>query len=122
MSKKFGLSLPFFIKYDDVEYCIRACKNIVLLNGVGVWHEAFDIKSTSDLEYYHRRNELILASIYSPKQNAFSYFRKLIFETAKLLVCMKYQRPPAMLPRATGAFLRAQIILTQSILSLYTRS
>jgi galactofuranosylgalactofuranosylrhamnosyl-N-acetylglucosaminyl-diphospho-decaprenol beta-1,5/1,6-galactofuranosyltransferase len=88
--EKFGLSLPFFIKYDDVEYCIRACKNIVLLNGVGVWHEAFDIKSTSDLEYYHRRNELILASIYSPKQNAFSYFRKLIFETAKLLVCMKY--------------------------------
>ncbi len=66
-----SLPMPFFIKYDDVEYALRCKMNIVTLNGVGVWHERFDGKYNSDSEYYNVRNFLLLRSLHggiSPKE------------------------------------------------------
>lgn len=88
--KKYGLSLPMFIKGDDVEYGLRACKHIVMLNGVGVWHEPFNLKFSAELEYYIKRNEAILSALYSPEQNALSLFRKLVRAAAYQLVCLRY--------------------------------
>ncbi|MGN0614540.1 MAG: hypothetical protein ACI4JB_11675, partial [Porcipelethomonas sp.] len=39
--------MPFFIKYDDVEYSLRCGLNIITLNGVSVWHEPFEWKYNS---------------------------------------------------------------------------
>lgn len=86
---KHGLSLPFFIKGDDVEYALRACKHIVMLNGIGVWHEPFNIKVSAELEYYIKRNESIISSVYSP-QSAFAHTRKLLRFTAFQLICFRY--------------------------------
>ena len=57
----FGLPLPLFIKFDDVEYGMRCCKNapIVTMNGVCVAHEDFDKKYSMALDYYALRNQLI---------------------------------------------------------------
>lgn len=55
--------LPFFIKYDDVEYALRCRLNIVTLNGVSVWHEPFEWKYNSSSEYYNMRNYLHLRSL-----------------------------------------------------------
>lgn len=54
-----NLPLPIFIRYDDVEYGLRNMKNLILLNGICVWHEPFENKYSSYLEYYTARNQLI---------------------------------------------------------------
>lgn len=56
--------LPFFLKYDDVEYALRNKLQIITLNGVGVWHEKFETKYNSSSEYYNIRNYLYLCSLY----------------------------------------------------------
>ncbi|MEI3199181.1 MAG: hypothetical protein V8S12_01795 [Lachnospiraceae bacterium] len=40
-----NLPLPIFIHRDDVEYGLRVGKKkFIFLNGIGVWHEAFEKK------------------------------------------------------------------------------
>jgi len=64
LADEIGLPLPFFIKSDDVEYGLRAKADILLLNGIGVWHTAFSGKYSPYLEYYIKRNELIVGVIH----------------------------------------------------------
>ena len=59
-----NLSLPLFIKSDDIEYSIRNLKNVILLNGINVWHESFESKYSASNEYYTVRNYLITSSIH----------------------------------------------------------
>lgn len=59
-----NLPLPFFIKYDDVEYALRCQLRIITLNGICVWHEKFENKFNSSAVYYNTRNYLHLCSIY----------------------------------------------------------
>lgn len=56
--------LPFFLKYDDVEYALRCKQRIITLNGVGIWHERFENKYNSASEYYNTRNYLHLCRLY----------------------------------------------------------
>lgn len=58
------LPMPFFIKYDDVEYALRCKLRIITLNGVGIWHEPFEWKYNSASEYYNTRNYLHLCALY----------------------------------------------------------
>ena len=58
------LPMPFFIKIDDVEYGIRTSGSYVIMNGFGVWHEAFGKKGSAWPEYYTTRNTLIVQSMY----------------------------------------------------------
>ena len=55
-----NLPLPIFIKRDDIEYSIRTGKQLINLNGISVWHEAFDNKKNPALDYYYYRNMMIL--------------------------------------------------------------
>lgn len=56
--------LPFFLKYDDVEYALRCKLKIITLNGVGVWHKKFEDKYNSYCEYYSTRNYLLLCKLH----------------------------------------------------------
>lgn len=56
--------LPFFLKYDDVEYALRCKQRIITLNGVGIWHERFENKYNSSSEYYNTRNYLHICRLY----------------------------------------------------------
>lgn len=62
------LPMPFFIKMDDVEYSLRILRTgnarLVIMNGFGVWHEAFGKKGNAWTEYYTTRNTLIIHSLY----------------------------------------------------------
>ncbi len=68
--RKVGLSLPFFIKFDDVEYGTRMARAGVptaTWPGIGVWHESWELK---DIEldwswYFVIRNRLLLAAMMS---------------------------------------------------------
>ena len=61
---KIGLPLPLFIKTDDVEYGLRMLPDVVLMNGIGVWHMSFAEKYSPHLEYYIKRNELLISAIH----------------------------------------------------------
>lgn len=54
-----NLPLPLFIRGDDVEYGLRNMKQLILMNGICVWHEPFEHKYSSFLNYYIIRNQLI---------------------------------------------------------------
>lgn len=58
--REIGYPLPFFIKADDMEYGIRNKREIILMNGIGVWHEVFSKKISPIIRYYSIRNSLIL--------------------------------------------------------------
>ncbi|MBQ8720271.1 MAG: glycosyltransferase [Clostridia bacterium] len=102
---EFGLPLPLFIKFDDVEYGTRCTKNapIVTLNGVAVSHEDFDRKYGIYLEYYNVRNQLITLSL-RKRYTALGCTFRLAKATAKNLFLYRYS---AMEPifRAFGDFL-----------------
>ncbi len=59
-----NLPLPFFLHDDDIEYGLRNYKQVLQLNGICVWHDTFENKRPSSLEYYDVRNHLILNSIH----------------------------------------------------------
>ncbi|MFR2378520.1 MAG: glycosyltransferase, partial [Clostridium sp.] len=61
-----GFPLPIFIHGDDIEYGLRFDGNIMTLNGIGVWHDAFDNRKASSMEYYDMRNTLIACAIHHP--------------------------------------------------------
>lgn len=67
-----NLPLPIFIRGDDVEYGLRNMKNLILMNGICVWHEPFEFKYCSFTFYYIFRNRLINNAIrgicYTEKQ------------------------------------------------------
>ena len=69
--EKVGLSIPAFIKFDDIEYGLRA-KNAgfptVCLPGVAVWHQAWHDKdpARSWEEYFTERNRWITALLTYP--------------------------------------------------------
>ena len=62
-----NLSMPFFIKSDDIEYSIRNLHTLILMNGINVWHESFESKYSAPNEYYTVRNYLISAAIHGVK-------------------------------------------------------
>lgn len=39
--REIGYPLPIFIKGDDIEYSLRNSKEILHMNGIGVWHQGF---------------------------------------------------------------------------------
>ena len=61
-----NLPLPIFIRGDDLEYGLRAMKRLILLNGICVWHEPFESKYSSWLNYYFMRNMLYDNSLRVP--------------------------------------------------------
>lgn len=48
--------LPFFLHCDDVEYGLRHGGTPVILNGIQVWHETYEYRQSTLIEYYDMRN------------------------------------------------------------------
>lgn len=84
---KDNLPLPFFIHMDDIEYGLRHKDAIMTMNGIGVWHDSFENRKASSMEYYDMRNSLIMNAIHMPqytaKQAAKKVFRHLIYQLLK---------------------------------------
>lgn len=54
-----NLPLPMFIHYDDAEYGIRNANELILLNGICVWHPYAKGKAPLWMTYYDIRNQWI---------------------------------------------------------------
>lgn len=67
MIKRQQLPLPIFIHRDDIEYGLRTGIGFLFLNGICVWHEAFENKMPGTLEYYDIRNLAIVNAVHDQK-------------------------------------------------------
>lgn len=68
--RELGLSLPVFLKFDDIEYSLRAAEHgypTVCLPGVAVWHMAWHDKDPTRTweEYFIHRNRVITGLLHS---------------------------------------------------------
>lgn len=90
-----GLGLPFFIKWDDSEYGIRAREagfQTVTMPGVAVWHVPWTDKNDAlDWQaYYHQRNRTVAALLHSPYDRSGSLIRQSFRHQIKHLLSMQY--------------------------------
>jgi galactofuranosylgalactofuranosylrhamnosyl-N-acetylglucosaminyl-diphospho-decaprenol beta-1,5/1,6-galactofuranosyltransferase len=93
--RRIGLSMPYFIKWDDAEYGLRAGREgipTVTLPGAAVWHMPFtDKDDTLDWQaYFHLRNRVVAALIYSPYDLGGGLVRESLQHQLKHLVAMQY--------------------------------
>lgn len=68
--RELGLSLPFFLKWDDAEYGLRAREagyKVISLPGAALWHVSWlDKDEPQDWQaFFHVRNRIITAMLYS---------------------------------------------------------
>lgn len=58
--RRIGLPLPFFVRFDDAEYALRAKPKFITMNGICVWHLVFFMRYSAAVERYQvTRNGLI---------------------------------------------------------------
>lgn len=88
---KTNLPLPIFIRGDDVEYGLRNCKRLILMNGICVWHEPFENKYASSMYYYIFRNRLIDNSIHNLKYKRKHFIRDLKEQVKREIVYYRYK-------------------------------
>lgn len=84
--EKGGLPLPLFIKTDDVEYGLRQSPYVLLMNGIGIWHTAFSQKYSPYLEYYIKRNELVVSALHDKQAGPRMGIWKLIRAAGKAML------------------------------------
>ncbi len=121
--KRYGYPLPFFIKTDDVEYGLRIHPEVVLLNGIGVWHMAFSEKYSPHLEYYIKRNELIASALHGSGAGALAGIWKLSRTAAKACfrrdaktlafvrrACQDFQKGPEFFLKTDAEVLNRQLL------------
>ena len=61
-----NLPLPMFVRLDDVEFGLRTGSDMLSLNGICLWHEPFEYKFSSSMEYYEIRNLMVMNAIHRP--------------------------------------------------------
>lgn len=100
--KKIGLSLPLFIKWDDIEYGLRAKQAgfpTVTLPGAAVWHVPWHSKDvmTDWQAYFTERNRIVTALMYSPYERGGNLLKESLFITIKHALAMQYSTAELML-------------------------
>ncbi|MBQ1299297.1 MAG: glycosyltransferase [Aeriscardovia sp.] len=91
--QKIGLPLPVFIKFDDIEYGLRAKEASIpslCLPGTAVWHPAWHLKdqTRSWVEYFAERNRFLTGLLYKP--DASGVFKASLRDQSNLGLRMEY--------------------------------
>lgn len=92
--REIGLAQPLFIKFDDVDYGLRAEDHgyhTVCLPGVAVWHQAWHAKDPSRTweGYYLYRNHWICSLLHCTKPS-WHFLYGMLFDDAKAGVELVY--------------------------------
>lgn len=121
---RFGLPLPLFIKFDDVEYGMRTTGTpdapIITLNGAAVRHDDFDLKYSMHLEYYNIRNQLIMRTLRKNMGMGGALVR-LIKTTVKHLFLYRYDAMEAVLQSFEDFLGGAEFLMSTNAEELNTR-
>ncbi|HEU0127487.1 MAG TPA: glycosyltransferase, partial [Pseudonocardiaceae bacterium] len=95
VAEHIGLPLPLFIKWDDVEYGLRARAAgypTATVPGVAIWHMSFADKddATDWQAYFHLRNRLVGAALHSPEQRPTAMLADSLKHALKHGLAMEY--------------------------------
>jgi galactofuranosylgalactofuranosylrhamnosyl-N-acetylglucosaminyl-diphospho-decaprenol beta-1,5/1,6-galactofuranosyltransferase len=90
-----GLTLPAFIKWDDVEYGLRAAAAgypTVTLPGAAIWHMPWYAKNTATdpLVYFQARNRLIAALAHRAGEPGSALLRESLFLGLKYALTLQF--------------------------------
>ncbi|TCO64474.1 glycosyltransferase [Actinocrispum wychmicini] len=93
--EELGLPLPLFIKWDDSEYSLRAAAAgypTASLPGVAIWHMPWSNKDdgTDWQAYFHFRNRLIVAALYSDDRKPRGLVKSSLRSTLVNLLSLQY--------------------------------
>jgi galactofuranosylgalactofuranosylrhamnosyl-N-acetylglucosaminyl-diphospho-decaprenol beta-1,5/1,6-galactofuranosyltransferase len=94
VAEELGQPLPLFIKWDDVDYGLRAGEHgypTVTLPGAAIWHMAWSDKDDAiDWQaYFHLRNRLVVASLHWDG-SVVGLVASHLKATIKHLLCLEY--------------------------------
>lgn len=68
--RDYGLPIPLFYRRDDVEYATRIQEKeplkFITLNGVCVWHDAFDLRWNPAVEVYLSTRNMLIQQAFTP--------------------------------------------------------
>ncbi len=109
---EFSLPYPFFIKMDDMELPIRLKQKIITLNGICVWHESLENKYSPMVNYYFRRNELILNILCSDNFSKIDAIKKIVKFSLREAFCYRYKSADLVL-KAFSDFLQGPYYLKE---------
>lgn len=56
-----GMPLPVFVRYDDAEYGLRIKAKFMTMNGLCIWHRAFDLRYSEAVERYQTTRNAFVA-------------------------------------------------------------
>ncbi|HEY9637156.1 MAG TPA: glycosyltransferase [Coleofasciculaceae cyanobacterium] len=97
----FTLPYPFFIKMDDMEMPIRLKQKIITLNGICVWHEPLENKYSPLINYYFRKNEIILNIIYFDSFSKLNAIKNIVKFSLREAFCYRYKSAELVLKAAS---------------------
>ena len=67
---EYGLPIPLFYRRDDVEYATRIQEKeplkFITMNGVCVWHDAFDLRWNAAVEVYLATRNMLIQEAFTP--------------------------------------------------------
>jgi galactofuranosylgalactofuranosylrhamnosyl-N-acetylglucosaminyl-diphospho-decaprenol beta-1,5/1,6-galactofuranosyltransferase len=106
------LPYPFFIKMDDIEFSLRLNLDIITLNGICVWHEEFEAKSSPGIEYYYKKHDLIVNTVYEENFSAIAVIKQTIKFSLREAFCYRYQSANLYL-QSTLDFLKGPDVLVE---------
>ncbi|CAM3667474.1 glycosyl transferase [Isoptericola cucumis] len=90
-----GLSMPFFLKWDDAEFCLRSGEAgfpTVSLPGAALWHVAW-VDKDDTVEWQallHTRNRVVTALLHAERPRGGALLRDLLATDLKMLLGMRY--------------------------------
>jgi galactofuranosylgalactofuranosylrhamnosyl-N-acetylglucosaminyl-diphospho-decaprenol beta-1,5/1,6-galactofuranosyltransferase len=95
VAENIGLPLPLFIKWDDVEYGVRARAAgypTATVPGVGIWHMSFADKddATDWQAYFHLRNRLVGAAMHGTEDRPTAMLADSFKHALKHAMAMEY--------------------------------
>jgi galactofuranosylgalactofuranosylrhamnosyl-N-acetylglucosaminyl-diphospho-decaprenol beta-1,5/1,6-galactofuranosyltransferase len=100
--REIGLPMPMFIKWDDLEFGIRARDAgypTTTLPGVAVWHMPWHEKDdTIDWQaYYHERGRLVSAFLHQPRKRGGNVIKESLLVSIRHMLAMRYSPAELML-------------------------
>lgn len=75
--EEYGLPLPVFVRYDDIEYSLRCDAQFMTMNGICLWHPSFNRRYSAAVERYQVIRNCLTAQFVTgiaPRSDFFSKF------------------------------------------------
>jgi hypothetical protein len=83
--------LPVFVRGDDVEFCLTHARgHIEAMNGIGVWHQAFEYKNSPMMFHLEYRNLPLVSVLGDPGFSRKHLIRRFGVAAGRALMAMKY--------------------------------